>query len=144
MTRRNFVLLLLLSSIVMGVSRPRGMAEVRDLRFWSYPDYTRVVVELSRPVKTEVRHLAPDPLAKKSERLYLDLPGIWVGRDYQPGIPVGDGLLLAVRLGFEIFLQTRQPFEFVGPLLRSHIAAIGHVDRDHTHARDVGRAAHLP
>jgi N-acetylmuramoyl-L-alanine amidase len=93
------VLALLFSSIIMGVSRPRGMADVLDLRFWSYPSYTRVVVELSRPVETEVRHLAPDPSAKKSERLYLDLPGIWVGRDYKSGIPVGDGLLRAVRIG---------------------------------------------
>jgi N-acetylmuramoyl-L-alanine amidase len=58
-----------------------------------------VVVELSRPVETEVRHLAPNPSARKSERLYLDLPGIWVGRDYPSGIPVGDGLLRSVRLG---------------------------------------------
>jgi N-acetylmuramoyl-L-alanine amidase len=101
LTRRNIVLLLLLiSAITMGVSRPRGMADVLEVRHWSYPNYTRVVVELSRPVETEeVHHLAPDPSAKKSERLYLDLPGIWVGRDYKTGIPVGDGLLRAVRIG---------------------------------------------
>jgi N-acetylmuramoyl-L-alanine amidase len=101
LTRRNFVLLLvLISSIAMGVSRPRGMADVLDVRHWSYPNYTRVVVDLSRPVEAEeVHHLAPDPSAKKSERLYLDLPGIWVGRDYKSGIPVGDGLLRAVRIG---------------------------------------------
>ena len=100
MTRRSSALLLLLiSAIAMGVSRPRGMADVLDVRHWSYPDYTRVVVELSRPVETEVRHLASDPSANKSERLYLDLPGIWVGRDYPTGIPVGDGLLRGVRLG---------------------------------------------
>jgi N-acetylmuramoyl-L-alanine amidase len=93
------LLLLLISSIAMGVSRPRGMADVLEVRHWSYPDYTRVVVELSRPVETEVRYLASDPSAKKSERLYLDLPGIWVGRDYSSGIPVGDGLLRGVRLG---------------------------------------------
>jgi N-acetylmuramoyl-L-alanine amidase len=58
-----------------------------------------VVVELSGPVDTEVRHLAPDPAAKKAERLYLDLPEIWVGKDYKSGIPVGDGLLRSVRLG---------------------------------------------
>jgi N-acetylmuramoyl-L-alanine amidase len=100
LTRRYLVLLLLvISSIAMGVSRPRGLADVLAVRHWSYPDYTRVVIELSRPVETEVRHLAPDPSAEKSERLYLDLPGIWVGRKYKPGIPVGDGLLRAVRLG---------------------------------------------
>jgi N-acetylmuramoyl-L-alanine amidase len=92
--------LLLISAIAMGVSRPRGMADVLEVRHWSYPNYTRVVVELSESVETgEVHHLAPDPSAKKSERLYLDLPGIWVGRDYKSGIPVGDGLLRAVRIG---------------------------------------------
>jgi len=99
MPRAIVVLLALSSALLLGVSRPGGMADVLDVRHWSYPDYTRVVIELSRPIETEVRHLAPDPRAKKSERLYLDLPGIWVGRDYVSGIPVGDGLLRAVRLG---------------------------------------------
>jgi N-acetylmuramoyl-L-alanine amidase len=91
----------------MGVSRPKGLADVVDLRFWSYPGYTRVVVELSRPVETEVRHLPPNPSAKKSERLYLDLPGIWVGRDYKAGIPVGDGLLRSVRIGQNTLRKAR-------------------------------------
>jgi N-acetylmuramoyl-L-alanine amidase len=98
-TRRRLVLLVLAASITMGVSRPRGLADVVEVRHWSYPDYTRVVVELSRPIETEVRHLPPNPAANKSERLYLDLPEIWVGRDYKSGIPVGDGLLRAVRIG---------------------------------------------
>ncbi len=108
MTQRSFVLLLvLISAIAMGVSRPKGLADVVDLRFWSYPGYTRVVVELSRPVETEVRHLPPNPSAKKSERLYLDLPGIWVGRDYKAGIPVGDGLLRSVRIGQNTLRKAR-------------------------------------
>jgi len=98
-TRRNLVLLVLAASIALGVSRPRGLADVVEVRHWSYPDYTRVVVELSRAIETEVRHLPPNPAANKSERLYLDLPEIWVGRDYKSGIPVGDGLLRAVRIG---------------------------------------------
>jgi len=99
LTRRSLVLLLLVAAIALGVSRPRGLADVLEVRHWSYPDYTRVVVELSRPVATQVRHLPPNPAANKSERLYLDLPEIWVGRDYQSGISVGDGLLRSVRLG---------------------------------------------
>jgi len=100
LTRRICAALLLASlPVALGVSRPQGMADVVEVRHWSYPDYTRVVVELTRAVDTEVRYLGPDPVAKKSERLYLDLPGIWVGRDYKSGIPVGDGLLRAVRIG---------------------------------------------
>ncbi len=128
MTRRRLVLLLLIASITMGVSRPRGMADVLEVRHWSYPDYTRVVVELSKPVKTEVRHLAPDPSAKKSERLYLDLPGIWVGRDYPTGIPVGDGLLRAVRLG-QNTLRTARVVIDVENYDRHRLLFLTHPDR---------------
>ena len=129
MTRRNLVLLLLISAIAMGVSRPRGMADVLEVRHWSYPDYTRVVVELSRSVETEeVRHLAPDPSAKKSERLYLDLPGIWVGRDYKSGIPVGDGLLRAVRIG-QYTLRTARLVIDIENYDRHRLLFLTHPDR---------------
>ncbi len=128
MTRRSFVLLLLVASTLMGVNRPRGLADVLEVRHWSYPDYTRVVVELSEPVETEVRHLPPDPSANKSERLYLDLPGIWVGRDYQPGIPVGDGLLRAVRLG-QNTLRTARVVIDVENYDRHRLMFLTHPDR---------------
>jgi N-acetylmuramoyl-L-alanine amidase len=113
-TRRNFILLvLLISSAALGVSRPRGMADVLALRHFSYPDYTRVVIELSRSVETEVHYLGPNPSAKKSQRLYLDLPGIWVGRDYPDGIPVEDGLLRSVRLGQNTLRKARVVIDVV-------------------------------
>jgi len=90
---------LLLLPVLLGVSRPKGMGDVIDVRKWSYPDYTRVVVELSRPVETEVVRLTANAKAGRPERLYLDLPGIWVGRDFEDGIPVQDGLLQDLRLG---------------------------------------------
>ena len=99
MTRRNFAWLLVAAAATIGVSRPSGLADVLEVRHWSYSDYTRVVVELSKPVKSEVHHLRENRAADKSERLYLDLPGFWVGRDYAAGIDVGDGLLRGVRLG---------------------------------------------
>ncbi len=91
--------LLVLGLALLGVKRPAGLGDVIEVRYWSYPDYTRVVVELDRPVRTEVRRLEADPAAKRPERLYLDLTGVWVGRDYEEGIPVADGLLQGVRLG---------------------------------------------
>jgi N-acetylmuramoyl-L-alanine amidase len=99
MTRRSAMWILLAAAATVGVSRPSGLADVLEVRHWSYPDYTRVVIELSKPVKSEVHYLRADRAANKSERLYLDLPGFWVGRDYAAGIDVGDGLLRAVRLG---------------------------------------------
>ena len=42
---------------LLGVDRPPGLSDVTEVRHWSYPEYTRVVVELPRTVTTEVKHL---------------------------------------------------------------------------------------
>ena len=93
--------LTLLLVFLLGASEPRGLGEVVGLRHWSYPDYTRVVVHLDRPVEIEsaIQHLPADVEAERPERIYLDVKGIWVGRDYEAGVPVGDGLLEGVRIG---------------------------------------------
>ena len=99
MNARRRLLLLLLAPLLVGAGRGPGMGDVSDVRTWSYPDYTRVVIELTQPVAAEVQRLAANPKADRPERLYLDLPRIWVGRRFEGGIPVGDGLLSGVRLG---------------------------------------------
>lgn len=94
--------LVLLSGFLLGADRPAGLADVRDVRTWSYADYTRVVVEMTGPVKLvgdDLSRLAADKKAGRPDRLYIDLQGVWVGRDYLEGIPVEDGLLQDVRLG---------------------------------------------
>ena len=95
------VLLALLLPLLLGVKRPSGLGDVIEVRHWSYPDYTRVVVELDRPVKVKngVKRLPADPKVGRPERLYVDIEGIWVGTDYQEGIAVRDGLLEGVRVG---------------------------------------------
>ena len=86
--------------LLLGVERPKGLGDVDDVRTWSYPDYTRVVVELDRSVgQPEVVRLSADRGADRPDRLYVDLDGIWVGRRYGDGIPVQDGLLRSLRLG---------------------------------------------
>ncbi len=67
------------------------------VRHWSYPTYTRVVLELEAPAATAVQRLPADAL--RPERLYIDLPGVWVGHDWDTPVPVGDGLLRGIRLG---------------------------------------------
>lgn len=102
--------LLLLLPMLLGVERPPGLGDVAEVRTWSYPDYTRVVLELTRPVDLPERglvRLAADRRADRPERLYLDVPGIWVGRRYESGIEVGDGLLESVRLGQNTLTRTR-------------------------------------
>jgi N-acetylmuramoyl-L-alanine amidase len=84
---------------LLGVTRPEGLGDVKAVRTWSYEDYTRVVVELSREVKPVVERLQADPTAERPERVYLDLDGIWVGRRYESGIAVDDGLLSDIRVG---------------------------------------------
>ena len=85
--------------VLLGVERPPGLSDVTDVRHWSYPEYTRVVVELTRPVRTEVKRLGENRAVGRPERLYLDLSGVWVGLRYADPIPVGDGLLEGIRLG---------------------------------------------
>lgn len=101
MIGRGRVLLLVTAALLsIAADRPPGLADVRDVRHWSYKNYTRVVVELSGPTaRGEVKRLAADRKAGRPERLYVDLPNVWVGKKFLDPIPVGDGLLRGIRLG---------------------------------------------
>ena len=106
----SVALLMLWLPLLIAVERPQGLGDVRDVRTWSYPDYTRVVVELDRTVRLraeELVRLPADRAAGRPDRLYLDVPGIWVGRRFETGLPVGDGLLEALRLGQNTLRNTR-------------------------------------
>ena len=95
---------------LLGVDRPGGLGDVRDVRTWSYPDYTRVVVELSHEVHLSdagLVRLAANERVGRPDRLYLDVPGIWVGRNFESGVEIGDGLLEGVRLGQNTLHTTR-------------------------------------
>ena len=68
------VCLLVFGLALLGVKRPAGLGDVIEVRYWSYPDYTRVVVELDRSVRTEVRRLAADPNNGKENSTHLTFP----------------------------------------------------------------------
>ena len=85
--------------VLLGVARPTGLGDVREVRHWSYAHYTRVVVELTRPTQASPRTLPADAASGLPARLYLDLPGIWVGTSRDAPIPIADGLLRRVRVG---------------------------------------------
>lgn len=89
----------------LGPERPPGLGDVVDVRHWSYDDYTRIVIELDRHAHTEGRRLPAQ--AGRPERLYFDLPGIWVGKRFGEAIPVADGLLQGVRIGQNTLRTTR-------------------------------------
>jgi N-acetylmuramoyl-L-alanine amidase len=88
--------LALLAAACLGADRA---SDVRAIRHWSYPDFTRVAVELTRPARVRIDRLGADREAGRPERLYLDLSGLWVGHHLDDPIPVGDGLLRGIRAG---------------------------------------------
>ncbi len=105
--RPHVTLLVLVGLAALGVERPRGLGDVREIRHWSYDDYTRVVVELTREAPVEIGRLPADAGAARPERLYLDIEGIWVGRSYDEAIAVEDGLLHGIRVGQNTKTRTR-------------------------------------
>ena len=101
MRRPATVVLASLALWLAGVERPPGLTDVTEVRHWSYPDYTRVVIELDREVeiKSPPRRLKADARAGRPERLYVDLQGVWVGRRFDEQLEVHDGLLDGIRIG---------------------------------------------
>lgn len=73
-----------------------GSARVTDIRHWSTPTYTRVVVDMERPVTYESHLLQKDPELDKPRRLYVDLKDSVV-TDIKTSIPIRDGLLRQAR-----------------------------------------------
>lgn len=72
---------------------------VQDIRYWSTPTYTRIVVDVDNPVKYELHLLKKNPGIRKPERLYVDLKNAFVGSDIESSIPIKDGLLQRARAG---------------------------------------------
>jgi N-acetylmuramoyl-L-alanine amidase len=64
---------------------------VTGIRYWSYPDYTRVVVDLSGSTEFSRHRLT------KPDRIFFDIKGSRLGPDLQKNIAVGNGMLKLVR-----------------------------------------------
>ena len=76
-----------------------GPTQVQGIRHWSTPNYTRVVIDVERPVQYQ-HHLIPENKEqKKPRRLYLDLKNTQVPTDIDSAIPIQDGLLQGARAG---------------------------------------------
>jgi len=76
-----------------------GPTQVQGIRHWSTPNYTRVVIDLDRPVQFE-HHLLPENRElKKPRRLYLDLKNTQVSSEIASDVPIKDGLLQGARAG---------------------------------------------
>jgi N-acetylmuramoyl-L-alanine amidase len=80
-------------------SRPqaRSLAEVRGIRFWSSPRYTRVVLDVESDVCYTHRLLKMDPAIEKPMRLYIDLNNARIRPGLKPVVPIVDDLLGGAR-----------------------------------------------
>jgi N-acetylmuramoyl-L-alanine amidase len=74
-----------------------GLSIVQDLRHWSNPDYTRVVVYADRETDFTHRLLRADPSIDKPPRLYVDVAHSTIGEGVQKTIPIKDDLLSDAR-----------------------------------------------
>ncbi|MDF1535782.1 MAG: N-acetylmuramoyl-L-alanine amidase [bacterium] len=71
---------------------------ISDIKYWSNPDYTRVVVYGSGKMAFSENQLKKDPVTGKPPRLYVDIMGAAIPRSLCETIPIADGLLLQARV----------------------------------------------
>jgi N-acetylmuramoyl-L-alanine amidase len=72
-------------------------ATVSPVKYWSSDDYSRVVIQISRPVSYTSKLLEKD--GDRPRRLYLDLASSHIAPQHRQPLPVEDGLLKRIRAG---------------------------------------------
>jgi N-acetylmuramoyl-L-alanine amidase len=80
-------------------SEPGGPVTVTNLRHWSNPNYTRVVVDVDKETTYNHHLLKKDPSINKPQRLYVDLSNSRLGKNIRKSIPIHDDLLSDARAG---------------------------------------------
>ena len=77
----------------------KAAVKVTDIKHWSNPNYTRVVISLSGDAAFTHRLLKEDPAIKKPRRLYVDIRRTRLSPSLKQPIPINDGLLKMARAG---------------------------------------------
>jgi N-acetylmuramoyl-L-alanine amidase len=75
------------------------LGTIDNLRFWSNPNYTRVVIDASRETTYKHHLLKKDPTLNKPQRLYVDLNRSRLANSIRRNIPINDDLLIDARAG---------------------------------------------
>ena len=91
--RGSLIIVAILFFLLSTSSIASEKIDVKSIRSWSSPDYTRVVIDLSGHVEFSKNCLS-DP-----DRIYFDLKNTRLSKDIKTAFPVGDGMLKAVRAG---------------------------------------------
>ena len=92
--RKSTGLLFLLVFLMHFFSLPSSAADtvgVTDIRYWSYPEYTRVVISLTDQVEFSRKRLS------NPDRLYFDLRKSRINTEIKKNISVSNEMLKAVR-----------------------------------------------
>ncbi|MEW6110213.1 MAG: N-acetylmuramoyl-L-alanine amidase [Nitrospirota bacterium] len=86
---------LFLTSLLLfpALSHASEKVDITGIRYWSYPDYTRVVIDLSGNTEF-VKNRLSNP-----DRLYFDIQNSTIKKDLQTNISIGNGMLRSVRAG---------------------------------------------
>jgi len=89
-----------LSKTATGAATPADSEKVQvtGLRFLSSKNFTRVMLDLSKDAKYEVRQLKEDLIKGTPPRIYVDIAEARLAIAKEP-VPVDDGLLRQVRVG---------------------------------------------
>ena len=74
-----------------------GRVSVKNIRHWSAPNYTRVVIDLKAPVAYEHHLLNADPDHDRPRRIYMDLRNARISKRLDSTIPIQSDLLQAAR-----------------------------------------------
>jgi len=80
-------------------SSPDGNASITDLRYWTTPDYTRIVINVSEECRYVYKFLDENPSLKKPQRLYLDIKNASASRTLPSHTRINDDLLIQARAG---------------------------------------------
>lgn len=79
--------------MLMPIVAHAASSEVKELRYWSGPEYTRVVIELDSLVDFSINRLgSPD-------RIYIDVNGSVLPSTVKSELKVNDGLIGSIRAG---------------------------------------------
>jgi N-acetylmuramoyl-L-alanine amidase len=76
-----------------------GASNITDLRVWSNPNYTRIVIDADKETTFTHHLLKQDPALEKPQRLYIDINQAKLGKHIQNFISVNDNLIQDARAG---------------------------------------------
>lgn len=88
------------TSTTISQSLPKNqITTISALRFWSNPNYTRIVVDADNETTFSHHILNEDPSINKPQRLFIDFDNSRLGASLDKPIPIDDNLLSNVRAG---------------------------------------------